>query len=142
VQPSVSRAHGISSKLVADVHSLARMHPEGTAGPSKDSSVWLGHTELPGDQHRIKNGVQAQRSELSALVLAGGVGDRGQLQSKIPQRPQAWQRIVEEPPGTPDGSRAALLSPEDLTIAQEFTPPGKEVFSALLKHRFKTDLPG
>jgi hypothetical protein len=142
VQSSVSCAQGIGIQPVADVHGLARANPESAASPTKDRPVRLGDSEFSGDQHRVEFGVQAQRSELRPLEITGRVGDRGQSQSKIAQRPQARQRIIKQPPGSPDGCRPALLAPDNLTLAEQLTPAREEVFGALPQHRLKADLSG
>jgi hypothetical protein len=76
------------------------------------------------------------------LELTSRIGDRGQSQSKIAQRPQARQCIIKQPPGSPDGCRPALLAPDNLTLAEELTPAREEVFGALPQHRLKADLSG
>ena len=142
MQTGVSCAHGVGIEPVTDVHSLARMYPESMAGSTEDRPVRFGYTDFSGDQHHIEREFQPQCIKLGTLVVSSRVGDRGQSQSKGAQRPQARQRIIEQPPGSPDGCRPAFLTPDDLAVAEEFTPAREEVLGALPQHRLKADPSG
>ena len=142
MQPSVPRAFSVDVESVADVDGLGRTHSESTAGTPKDRSVWLGHPELAGDQHRIEGGLQAQRPELRALVVPRCVGDRGQPHAERPQRAQARQCVVEELPGSPHRRCPAFLTLDYLAVAEKLPPAGKEVPGAMPAHQVEVDLAG
>ena len=88
----------------------SRGWPEPLARRVEDHRIRLGGTEFTGDQHGVEEPAEPGVGELGVLVRPGRVGHGGERQTRRTQPVQAWQHVVEQPPG-PGSSRRAGAAP-------------------------------